>query len=212
MNPAKAKPQEYKFKFSTAWELQGSPSCLRILLTSFIVVASLFIPVIYALNHFNVTAIALPVYSWAIYIIVVNTVLLLAFSKYLSGSISYPYSNQIFSKSQRLNTNTKFSLEFLRCVERTSQMVQDVLATDKKEISGYDDQSTTDIESNTEEILPPKELYCKLASNCELIELYSGINNQLIEQGRASRNFRETTGTMLQIKECLKQIEVKVTF
>jgi pimeloyl-ACP methyl ester carboxylesterase len=91
-------------------------------------------------------------------------------------------------------------------------MVQDVLATDKKEISGYDDQSTTDIESNTEEILPPKELYCKLASNCELIELYSGINNQLIEQGRASRNFRETTATMLQIKECLKQIEVKVTF
>lgn len=156
---------------------------MRVLVTCLLVVASLFIPVIYALNHFNVTAITLPFYSWAIYFFVVNTIVLLVFTKYLSGSISYPYSNRIFNKSQRLNTNTKFSLEFLRCVERTSVMIQDVLATEKKEISGYDDQSTTDIESNAEEILPPKELYCKLASNCELLDLYSGINNQLIQQG-----------------------------
>lgn len=176
------------------------------MLTALIVLAALLIPALYILNHFGLISDKLPRYSWFVYVVILNTVTLIWVSKYLSGSIAYPYSNRIFNKSQRLNTNTKFSLEFLRCIENTVSMIQQcALAGNSGELVGYQELSTTDVTAaaEEEEVLPPKEMYVKLASNCELLELYSGVNRQLIERGGVSRRFQQATETMLEIKECL---------
>jgi hypothetical protein len=59
-------------------------------------------------------------------------------------------------------------------------------------------------------ITNPKDIYLKLASNVELIDLYCNVNQALIEENprRSSALFREATASLLQIRELLRSIEV----
>ena len=47
----------------------------------------------------------------------------------LVGYLSFPYSNLLVNKQEKKDTNKKFGQEFARCVQRVSQVVQDMLET-----------------------------------------------------------------------------------
>jgi hypothetical protein len=58
----------------------------------------------------------LPRYSLAVYVIVINTVVLIYVMEYLIATLAYPYSNGYFRKSSRKESSTSFSLEYAQCI------------------------------------------------------------------------------------------------
>ena len=62
--------------------------------------------------------------------------------------------------------------------------------------------------------LTNKEIYNRVASNIELISLYSSINEKIILDGtnNPTRLFRTVTNLLKEIKQTLDQIQVKMTF
>jgi len=90
-----------------------------------LVIASIALPVVFALNYFGVINYDILIYEWAIYILIFNTVFLIFISKYIASSISYPYSNSFFSRSSRISTNARFGLEFRRCIEIMTRLIKE---------------------------------------------------------------------------------------
>lgn len=78
------------------------------------------------------------------------------------------------------------------------------------------DDSDEDLneDENSLKNLSPKDIYMRVASNIELIELYASINEQLIRDNprQQSALFRRTTASLTGIKETLDRLELKVTF
>ena len=65
-----------------------------------------------------------------------------------------------------------------------------------------------------DEKLDPKDIYMRVASNCELIELYSEVNQKLLQdnpQGQSAL-FRRATNNLAGIKETLNLIDVQINF
>lgn len=62
--------------------------------------------------------------------------------------------------------------------------------------------------------LNPKDIYMRVASNLELIQLYTSVNEQLIREDprRQSALFRRATASLSGIKATLDLIEVKISF
>ena len=72
--------------------------------------------------------------------------------------------------------NTKFSLDFLKCVETVILTIAESLARETTEIVGFETDSTVSLDNGYREVLSPKELYSNLAQYCELIDLYAKVN------------------------------------
>lgn len=60
-----------------------------------------------------------------IYVIVLNSILVLWTANIVTSSIAYPISNCFFRRSINRQTNTRFSLEFNRCVERMTKFIEE---------------------------------------------------------------------------------------
>jgi len=64
--------------------------------------------------------------SWLVYVFILNTTLLMVGGAYIVSTASYPYSNSILVSRLTVNTNSKFGLEFGRCVDRMTRMIKDI--------------------------------------------------------------------------------------
>ncbi len=76
----------------------------------------------------------------------------------------------------------------------------------------FDDEINED--ENSLKNLSPKDIYMRVASNIELIELYASVNEQLIIENprQQSALFRRATASLTGIKETLDRLEIKVPF
>ena len=113
-------------------------------------------------------------------------------------------------------------MEFSRCVERMTRMIKETTerqnSQNQSNIMLGKDEDDSDEDMNEDENslknLSPKDIYMRVASNIELIELYASINEQLIRDNprRQSALFRRTTASLTGIKETLDRLELKVAF
>jgi hypothetical protein len=87
------------FTFSTYKELGGTRSCCRILTITLLLLVSLIVPAVALLHRFDILDHSISIYSWAIYILVFNSVMLLWIPKYLASSVAYPFSNSIVNSN-----------------------------------------------------------------------------------------------------------------
>lgn len=63
------------------------------------------------------------------YYFVVNTLFLIGIGYCIVGCITYPYSFKVLSKSHMRMTNKRFGTEFIKCTERVSRVIQDMIET-----------------------------------------------------------------------------------
>ena len=68
-------------------------------------------------------------YAAIMYYLVFNTLFLITVGYCLVGCITYPYSNNYFNKSHMRQTNKRFGSEFIKCTERVSRVIQDMIET-----------------------------------------------------------------------------------
>lgn len=141
--------------------------------------------------------------------------------KLLTSSIAYPYSNSCFTRHLKRTTNQRFGLEFRRCVERMTRMIKETTERQNYDraseiMAGKDDEDTeTEIfDEENMSALGPKDIYMRVASNLELIELYTFVNEQLIQDNPRGQSalFRRATTSLSGIKQTLDLIEVKISF
>ena len=179
-------PSKYKFKFSTEREISGRPSCCRVITITLLVVLSILLPLLSLLKYFGVgvDSFTIPIYAWVIYVIIFNTVVLILLGLTLTSSIAYPYSNRFFTKHLKRTTNQRFGMEFSRCVERMTRMIKETTERQSDDraseiLSGKDELNSNaeflDSE-NSINTLNPRDIYMRVASNLELIELYTAVN------------------------------------
>ncbi len=64
--------------------------------------------------------------SWLVYVIIVNTTLLMIGGEYIVSTAAYPYSNSILVRNFAVNTNKKFGIEFSRYIDRMARMIKDM--------------------------------------------------------------------------------------
>lgn len=103
-NPANPKaaakyPYNYKFKLSTSAELGGNPSCCRVLTITVLVLVSLALPAVALADNLGYLQHSVSIYSWCIYILVFNSVMLLFIPKYFASSLTYPFSNYFVNRN-----------------------------------------------------------------------------------------------------------------
>ena len=140
--PLMCKPQKYKFKFTSEQEvsdqfstfpitvfvqLNGSSSFCRVATITLLVLTSIALPILSLLNYLKFIhhTFRIPIYAWAIYIVVFNTVALILLGKFLTSSIAYPYSNSFFTSHLKRTSNQRFGQEFSKCVERMTRMIKE---------------------------------------------------------------------------------------
>ena len=119
--------EEYVFTFSKEAELQGGISCCRFLVICLLVLISAAIPTLLILESYGILEVTIPLYDWAVYILVLNTSILMLMSRSVAGAISYPFSNSCFRTSMRNTNNARFSIEFRRSLDRMSEMIVEVM-------------------------------------------------------------------------------------
>lgn len=119
--------ERYNFKFSTKSELAGSPSKCRIVTVIMLVIATLFLPVAILIDK-NDTHVnwVFPWNSWLVYVLIVNTTVLMVCGAYIVSTAAYPFSNSILKKNLTVSTNKRFGLEFSRCVDRMTRMIKEM--------------------------------------------------------------------------------------
>lgn len=105
----------------------AQPSCVAITLWSLIVAVALVPPVMYALNRFSVVSFSLPVYSYLVYIVIANTLILKISTGYLTAALAYPFSNHYFRTTEKKESASSFSLEYLHCMQTLVTTIRDVL-------------------------------------------------------------------------------------
>jgi hypothetical protein len=93
----------YNFSFSKYEQLAGRRSICRILTIILLVIASLFLPTAVLINN-NLSSVYwdIPWWAWLIYVIVVNTTILMIFGAYIVSTLAYPYSNSILVRRLRV--------------------------------------------------------------------------------------------------------------
>lgn len=93
---------------------------------------------------------------------------------------------------------------------QTSQNQSNIMLGKDKD----DSEDDLNDDENSLKNLSPKDIYMRVASNIELIELYASVNEQLIRDNprQLSALFRRTTASLTGIKETLDRLELKVTF
>ena len=73
-------------------------------------------------------------------------------------------------------------MEFLRCIQRLMRMIQETYDRQNHELSSSifsasnASRAGETITEGGEEKLDPKDIYMRVASNCELIQLYTDVN------------------------------------
>lgn len=219
LNPTE-NAQKFKFSFSTSKDLGGNSSCCRVITIIVLVTLSLFVPVVALLNYLQVIHHPITIFAWLIYLLIFNSAMLLWLPKYLASSVAYPFSNSFVNRNQRVTTNVRFGLEFRRCVERMTRMIKETTECQNNDLSSNIIQGKVNRESASETqdsetgTLNPKDIYMRVASNLELIQLYASVNEQLIKENPRDHSalFRRATTALSEIKTTLDSIEVKVNF
>ena len=134
--------------------------------------ASLFLPVVLLVDkQTGVTDRQIPWWAWLLYVIVVNTTILMIFGSYIASSLAYPYSNSILVKRQRDQTNVRFGTEFRRCVERMTRMIKDMTERQTSNRAGAimegkdDDETEVDISDSKSSVqfLSARDIYMRVA-------------------------------------------------
>ena len=97
------KEPRYNFSFSKYEQLAGRRSICRIFTIIFLLIASLFLPTAVLINN-NISSVYwdIPWWAWLIYVIVVNTTILMIFGAYIVSTLAYPYSNSILVRRLRV--------------------------------------------------------------------------------------------------------------
>jgi hypothetical protein len=112
----------------------------------------------------------------------------------------------------RRKQNSSFSLEFRRCVVQMTNMIQETTERPSNtfNVSILGDETVAEIRDSFDSTmsvdLTPKDIYIRIAANLELIELYANINSKLVAENNPSRLFRETTESLVGIKQALESI------
>jgi hypothetical protein len=107
--------ERYNFKFSTLEDVEGKPSRCRILTVILLVIATLFLPVAIFYDRLNNKVDwNFPWNSWLVYVIIVDTTILMIGGAYIVSSVAYPYSNSLLVRSLSVRNNRSFGLEFAR--------------------------------------------------------------------------------------------------
>lgn len=181
MTENKAPPYEFNFTYSTESELNGPFSCTRILVWTILILLALVIPIIIALDHFNILSLQYPVYSYAVYILIFNSVLLIVIVNLIASSIAYPFGNTCFNTHYKRTNNARFGVEFQRCLQRMMRMVKESYERQDHDLSSSIFSGAKNENKTEDEKLDPKDIYMRVASNCELIELYTEVNQKLIQ-------------------------------
>lgn len=186
------KSKNYKFNFSTERELAGGISCCRLIIIILLVLVSLTLPVISLIDYLGLNPLNtpdkqfnIPIYAWAVYILVINTIVLMLMSRLLASSISYPFSNSCFRRSMRRSNNQRFGIEFRKSIERMTEFISSVIDRQNHDYSaaifndegeGFASKEFDTSMSETHSMLSSKDIYLKLAQQMELINLYNEIN------------------------------------
>lgn len=145
--------------------------------------------------------------SWLVYVIIVNTTFLMIGGAYIFSTVAYPYSNSIMVRNLAVKTNKKFGLEFARCIDRMTRMIQEIQSSQHAEnvsaiIEGRDDDN-----KSSSYYLSEKDVYMRIAQNLELIELYLSVNRLIINQNpNQNALFIRTTDCLRQLKSTLELI------
>jgi hypothetical protein len=94
-----------------------------------LILASAVLPIWWLLRQYLLKGLpAIPIYAFYVYLLVLNTILLMMFSRLVASSISYPFSNGIFRRQMRRSNNRRFGVEFRRSIERMTELIQSVMA------------------------------------------------------------------------------------
>ena len=205
----------------------------RFLIFGGIIIYCCIFPILYFIgpeqNWFSKAEIS---YAAIMYILVLNTLVLIGIGYCVAGCLTYPYSNIFFNGSHQRQTNERFGNEFIKCTERICRVIQDMIDTQGTQntsailMAPMDQSSETntaasETESNINRLastavqLNFREIYTRVASNIELIGLYVQINEKILHEGqrrRYSRLFRQLTTTLQEIKQTLDRIELRLTF
>lgn len=115
--------------------------------------------------------------------------MILMVGKCIVSCISYPYSSRIFRRNLARSTNTRFGTEFIRSVNRLTDVVDKMSSEGDQEdpisaalISLTDMQNLQSIASENDlTALSAKEIYLRVAQNIELVALYSNINEKIVQ-------------------------------
>lgn len=90
------------------------------------------------------------------YYLVFNTLMLIGVGYCIVGIVTYPYSNDIFSKNHKRQTNQRFGSEFIKCTERVCCVIQDMIDqqgtqnTSALLLAPMDSASNSEVASDTE--------------------------------------------------------------
>lgn len=129
--------ERYKFNFSTRRDLAGQPSICRIVTIILLIVATLILPVAILIDSKDVHVNwYFPWNSWLIYVLIVNTTFLMVMGAYLASTAAYPYSNSLLARNLTVQTNKRFGLEFIRCIDRMVLSIRDMCETQSSENTG----------------------------------------------------------------------------
>ena len=205
--------ERYKFKFSTLEEVQGKPSKCRIFTIILLIIATIFLPAAIAIDRVdNQVDWDFPWNSWLVYVIVVDTTILMVGGAYIVSTVAYPYSNSILVKNLSVTNNKRFGIEFARQIDRMVRMIRDMMETQGSENSsnimeGREDASgfkTTQFGFMTDQ-----DIYMRVAANLELIDLYETVNRKIIrELPGQSQLFLQTTDCLTEIRRILREMEI----
>ena len=127
------------------------------------------------------------------YLLLFNALMILIVGRNVVSVIAYPYSFSFFRRGLARTTNHKIALDFKRCISRLVEIIEQLTeGTNDLAISNIltgndkvekDDLSNETIGSDEEYsivVLNTKEIYMKIAMYIELINLYIGVNEQII--------------------------------
>lgn len=149
-------------------------------------IATIFLPAAIAIDRVdNHVDWDFPWNSWLVYVIVVDTTILMVAGAYIVSTVAYPYSNSILVKNLSVSNNKRFGIDFARQIDRMVRMIRDTMETQNTENSanimeGREDSSgfkTTQFGFMTDQ-----DIYMRVAANLELIELYETVNRKIITE------------------------------
>ena len=102
-----------------------------------LIVATLILPVAILIDSKDVHVNwYFPWNSWLIYVLIVNTTFLMVMGAYLASTAAYPYSNSLLARNLTVQTNKRFGLEFIRCIDRMVLSIRDMCETQSSENTG----------------------------------------------------------------------------
>lgn len=102
-----------------------------------LLIATLILPVAILIDKKDVHVNwAFPWNSWLVYVLIFNTTFLMVMGAYLASTAAYPYSNSLIARNLNVQTNKRFGLEFIRCIDRMVASIRDMCETGNADNSG----------------------------------------------------------------------------